>query len=454
MSYPPEYSHPKPQASNLRLLCLSNGHGEDIIAVRILQELQQHSTSFNIAALPLVGEGLAYTQVGIPLIGSVKTMPSGGFVYMDGRQLMRDLKGGLLQLTLAQLGAIRSFSRNQAQPSYQASAILAVGDIVPLLFAWLSGANYAFVGTAKSEYYVRDENGNLQGRSPFTRLENWSGSVYHPWERWLMSHSRCQAVFPRDSFTTQTLQKLSIPAFDLGNPMMDLEPVTPLDISDLQKRRSLTILLLPGSRPPEAYNNWQQIIAAVSGLMVTFSDRNLIFLAAIAPSLNLEPLCQTLVNAGFVGVGSPEIPGVEPTIHLNPPSQESKFQNPLTFKQKNAYVILTQQAYNECLHIAEVAIAMAGTATEQFVGLGKPAITFPGNGPQFTYTFAEAQSRHLGASVTLVEHPQQVADAMHSLLNDAERLKLIAENGLRRMGKPGAAKRIAQCLIERIPPLF
>ena len=454
MSYPPEYSHPKPQASNLRLLCLSNGHGEDIIAVRILQSLQQRSTSIDIAALPLVGEGRAYTQVGIPLMGSVKTMPSGGFVYMDGRQLMRDLKGGLLQLTLAQLGAIRSFSHNQPDRDRQASAILAVGDIVPLLFAWWSGANYAFVGTAKSEYYVRDENGNLPGRSPFTRLENWSGSVYQPWERWLMSHSHCKAVFPRDSFTTQTLQKLSIPAFDLGNPMMDLEPVTPLDISDLQKRRSLTILLLPGSRPPEAYNNWQQIIAAVSGLMVTFSDRNLIFLAAIAPSLNLEPLCQTLVNAGFVGVGSPEIPGVEPTIHLNPPSQESKFQNPLTFKQKNAYVILTQQAYNECLHIAEVAIAMAGTATEQFVGLGKPAITFPGKGPQFTYTFAEAQSRHLGASIILVENPQQVADAMHSLLNDRERLKLIAENGLRRMGKPGAAKRIAQCLIERITPPF
>ncbi len=455
MSYPPECSHRKPQASNLRLLCLSNGHGEDIIAVRILQELQQRSTSFNIAALPLVGEGRAYTQVGIPLIGSVKTMPSGGFIYMDGRQLMRDLKGGLLQLTLAQLGVIRSFSHNQAQPSHQESAILAVGDIVPLLFAWLSGANYAFVGTAKSEYYVRDENGNLPGRSPFTRLENWSGSVYQPWERWLMSHRRCKAVFPRDSFTTQTLQKSSIPAFDLGNPMMDnLEPVTPLDISDSQKRRSLTILLLPGSRPPEAYNNWEQMIAATEKLIATFSDRDLIFLAAIAPSLNLKPLCQILVNAGFVGEGSLEISGVEQIIQLNPPLQEAKFQKELTFKRKNASVILTQHAYNECLHMAEVAIAMAGTATEQFVGLGKPAITFPGKGPQFTYTFAEAQSRHLGASIILVENPQQVADAMHSLLNDQERLKLIAENGLRRMGKPGAAKRIAQCLIERITPPF
>ena len=97
---------------------------------------------------------------------------------------------------------------------------------------------------------------------------------------------------------------------------------------------------------------------------------------------------------------------------------------------------------------------MAGTATEQFVGLGKPAITFPGNGPQFTYTFAEAQSRHLGASIILVENPQQVADALQSLLNDLERLKLIAENGLRRMGKPGAARRIANCLTEIFSPPF
>ena len=54
---------------------------------------------------------------------------------------------------------------------------------------------------------------------------------------------------------------------------------------------------------------------------------------------------------------------------------------------------------------ADIAIAMAGTATEQFVGLGKPAVIFPGEGPQFTYAFAEAQSRLLGCSITLVESP-------------------------------------------------
>ena len=89
-------SSPSSLTPNLRLLCLSNGHGEDIIAVRIVQELQQLCPNLKIAALPIVGEGKAYTQLGIPLIGSVKAMPSGGFVYMDGRQLLGDIQGGLL----------------------------------------------------------------------------------------------------------------------------------------------------------------------------------------------------------------------------------------------------------------------------------------------------------------------------------------------------------------------
>ena len=94
----------------MRVLCLSNGHGEDAIALRILRELQQQPTPPDLTALPIVGEGYAYTNSGIPLIGSVKAMPSGGFIYQDGRQLARDIRGGLLQLTLAQLRAIRAWA--------------------------------------------------------------------------------------------------------------------------------------------------------------------------------------------------------------------------------------------------------------------------------------------------------------------------------------------------------
>jgi uncharacterized protein (TIGR03492 family) len=442
-------SNTQAETSGLRLLVLSNGHGEDVIAVRILQELQRQPNPPEIYALPIVGEGYAYRNLNIPVIGSVQTMPSGGFVYMDSRQLLRDVRGGLLQLTLKQIKAIRSWVK-QEQLGNQIG-ILAVGDIVPLLFAWLSGGNYAFVGTAKSEYYVRDESGVLK-RNKSARWENFSGSIYHPWERWLMTRRRCKAVFPRDSLTTKILKSLRVPAFDVGNPMMDgLEPSFPTqrfyatDTEQQEIIRPLILTLLPGSRPPEAYNNWEEILVAVSSLMGSFREKDsilhtsgtVVFLGAIASSLDSKILSGSIKAHGWRLVANDESPVKVPDAAA------------LTFKQKNAYFILTQNAYNDCLHLADMAIAMAGTATEQFVGLGKPAITIPGKGPQFTPAFAEAQSRHLGRSIILVEKAPEVGRVVRSLFLNPDELHIIAENGARRMGKPGAARRIAECLIEK-----
>lgn len=410
----------------MKLLCLSNGHGEDIIALRILQALQRHSSQLELAALPIVGEGQRYAAYGIPIVGTVKQMPSGGFVYMDGRQLARDLRGGLLPLTLSQLRTVRQWAKT-------GGFVLAVGDIVPLLFAWWSGAPYVFVGTAKSEYYLRDEQGLLPRQSWFERLESWSGSVYLPWDRWLMRQPRCKAVFPRDSLTSAVLRRWAIPAHDLGNPMMDgLAPSGvefPVEIeADTPEAQPLTFVLLPGSRSPETYENWQILIQAVSALLITYGNqRQLLFLAAIAPQVDFEPLQQTLEGYGW---------------RLSPGSSEH-----LIFSNYRAKLILTR-AFTDCLHQADFALAMAGTATEQFVGLGKPALIFPGRGPQFTPRFAEAQTRLLGAGVTLVEQPSRVASVVQSLLQDPDRLEWIRSNGVRRMGTPGAAERIAKALIQ------
>lgn len=442
--------HPQTRSSSLQLLVLSNGHGEDVIARSILQELQKQSHPPDVYALPLVGEGKAYQKLDIPLVGSVRTMPSGGFIYMDNKQLMRDVRGGLVQLTWKQIQAVRQWVKKQQKLGNQ-SAILAVGDIVPLLFAWVSGANYAFVGTAKSEYYVRDEVGLLERTTKGSaRWENFSGSIYHPWERWLMNRRRCKAVFPRDSLTTKILQSWkNIPAFDVGNPMMDgLEPRFSTqnlyrgDGEYKEMERPLIVTLLPGSRSPEAYENWEVIMNAVSSLMAQFREsqfvghtsKTIVFLVAIALNLDLNTFCQTMEIMGWRSYT--ESPLQIPESHI------------LTFKQKNAYVMLTQNAYNECLHLGDLAIAMAGTATEQFIGLGKPAITIPGKGPQFNPAFAEAQSRHLGASVILVEKPTDAGKEIHSLLEDPDKFHLASQNGIRRMGKPGAAKRMAECLIQ------
>jgi len=459
-------SHPFSYSAPDRVLCLSNGHGEDVIAIRILEALQKRTNAPQLAALPLVGEGRVYQQMGIPLIGPVKTMPSGGFIYMDGRQLARDLQGGLLQLTLNQFRTIRQWAK-------QGGSILAVGDIVPLLLAYLSGAPYAFVGTAKSEYYLRDENGNL---FPKTAIDGWSGSVYYPWERWLMSRPRCRAVFPRDRLTSEMLQKWEIPAFDLGNPMMDgLEPNSlvvrrpePMTVGATRQWQTtpaiatattvyrtvswgrpdkpaeqLSVVLLPGSRPPEAYENWQLILQAVDGLLQTAGpETKLTFLGAIAPSLDLETLAYWLQRHGWQ---------LQPTPSPSDACGLDRVDaQALQFKHHHATLILTQRAFAECLHLADWAIAMAGTATEQFVGLGKPAIIMPGQGPQFTYAFAEAQTRLLGPSVTLVDHPAAVAPTLLTLQQHPDRLEAIAQNGYRRMGTAGAATRIADCLMTQL----
>lgn len=418
----------------MKLLCLSNGHGEDVIALRIIQQLQKHPHCPQLAALPIVGEGHAYRSHGIPVMGQVKAMPSGGFIYMDGRQLARDLRGGLAQLTWTQLQTVRAWAR-------EGGMILAVGDIVPLLFAWQSGATYAFVGTAKSEYYVRNEQGVLPRGSWFEQFESAWGSVYLPWERFLMSRPQCKAVFPRDTLTVEILSQWSIPAFDVGNPMMDgLEPV---GINLGRQEGDLTFVLLPGSRVLEAYENWETILGAVSELLkssgllkilrlgqplLESTQTSLRFLGAIAPTVDTAPLCRTLERYGWISVP----------------------QSPLTFKQGSATLQLVLSAFNDCLHQADLAIAMAGTATEQFVGLGKPAFILSGKGPQFTSTFAEAQTRLLGDSVIWVKHPHQLPEAVQELLQDPQRLQSISKNGQRRLGKAGASERIAQLLLERL----
>jgi len=406
----------------MKLLILSNGHGEDAIAARIAEKLQLIPHSPELAILPLVGEGHAYRGFNIPLIGRVKKMPSGGFVYMDSRELWRDLQGGLLQLTLAQFQSIRQWSK-------EGGKILAVGDILPLIFAWLSGAEYAFIGTAKSEYYLRDENSWLASTS---LLQRSLGSDYFPWERWLMSRPNCKGVFPRDTLTSQNLKQFSIPAFDLGNPMMDGLQVITKPVLAIPKK--LTILLLPGSRSPEAERNWQLILQAVNQILQEFTNQAICFLAAIAPSLSLDSFQSRLIEEQWqtISLNSVDIPIDDPQA--------------ISFEKDNTKLFLSQHAYGDCLNISDIAIAMAGTATEQFVGLGKPVFSLSGEGPQFTSNFAKRQTYLLGESVIFVNNVREIGKELNSILNSPEKLQAIAENGKKRLGEPGAAARIANCL--------
>lgn len=421
----------------MKLLCISNGHGEDAIALPVLQELRRlPQPPAEIVTLPTVGVGKAYSNNNFPIVGAVQTMPSGGFIYMDRRQLVRDLQGGLVGLTIGQIKTVQNWARSGGK-------ILAVGDIVPLFFAWLSGAEYAFIGTAKSEYYVRDSQGRAL-HSQRNSIEIKTGSIYLPWERWLLSHPRCKAVFPRDRLTAEILQQRQIPAFDLGNPMTDgveIDRILPkfygAESVNRERARPLIVTLLPGSRPPEAYTNWAQIIIAANSLIPVFKHRSLVFLAAIAPTLDLDTLQGNLRAKGWT-----QITTIDADLTTLMPDEQGIY-----YQRDNATLMISTQAYQQFMHLGDCAIAMAGTATEQFISLGKPAFTISGNGPQFTPAFAEAQTRLLGESIILVADPQAVGVEIDRLLQQPDRLQSIARNGLLRMGTPGAAKRIADCLM-------
>ncbi|MGC1310479.1 MAG: lipid-A-disaccharide synthase-related protein [Phormidesmis sp.] len=448
----------------MKLLCISNGHGEDAIAAHILTPLRQSHPDISLSALPITGSGSPYQSINIPIIGRTQVLPSGGFLNRDARQLARDMNQGLIALTRSQLSALKTWSKTGSRQTDK--FILAVGDIVPLIFAYRSGLPYAFVGTAKSEYWHRDERGKLPATTLAENLAGWSGSVYLPWERWLMSRPNCKAAFVRDGLTAQQLNRLGIRAQYSGNPMMDgLAPTGKLTalLSELvksslqppavdsqtqaangsiglspgvdrakataryvtqkqQPTTPLTIVLLPGSRPMEAYENWANIIAAVPSLTQALPRRPLILLAAIASSLSLKKL-QAPLSSWQLQPGSYPI-----------------------FTQQSVTLLLVNDAYSDCLHQAEIAIATAGTATEQFVGLGKPAITLPGNGPQFTPAFATVQAKMLGPSIQMVNKPEDVGPAIAQIISDPDRLHLIYENGKQRMGEPGAGGAIAQQL--------
>ena len=421
----------------MRLLCLSNGHGEDAIAVSILKALQDLPQCPHIDVLPIVGEGHAYENHDFSMIGTVKAMPSGGFIYMDGQQLAKDIQGGLLTLTLEQLKTIRQWAQC-VKRSGEPGMVLAVGDVVPMFFAWQSGLPFAFIGTAKSEYYLRDESGPIDRSSWWDdRFAYATGSVYYPWERWFMTQKSCKAVFPRDRITTETLQALGVPAYDLGNPMMDLDLNL---VVQTTSDSALTILLLPGSRSPEVYRNWDVMMSGVQDLCAKF-DRTVQFLVALSPGLEVDRFESALRQAGW------ELDSER----LNFEPLEARRGREWNFQGLNVvfHLILGGGSFSEYAYRAEVAIAMAGTATEQFVGLGKPVLTLPGAGPQFTPAFAEAQTRLLGLSVLHLQQPTQISSCLTQLLHNPAELNDIANNGRLRMGPSGAADRIAQALVSQ-----
>lgn len=393
-----------------RILFISNGHGEDNHSGHIIQTLRELQPTLEIAAMPIVGEGNAYRRLNVPLIVPTQTLPSGGFTYVNRLLLFRDIGSGLVGLTWRQIRAIRRYR-------HRFDLIMATGDIVSQAFAYLSGKPYvSFISCLSSLYEGRLRVGPFIG--------------------FALRANRCLTVITKDPYTAQDLRQQGIAKATFGGiPAMDrLKPSG----RDLQLHPDLPMIaLLPGSRWPESERNFALQLRWVRQ-MVKLRPK-IQFRAALVPNL-MERLPQIADGEGW----RYHDPG-QGMIQLIDPEDES------------VRVLCCSDAFADIVYQTTLVIGMAGLAVEQAAALGKPIIHIAGEGPQFNWAFAEAQTRLIGETSLLIgsgpatpETLQEAAQRCHEILADPEYLARCDRQGRQRFGPPGASHRICQILLSSL----
>jgi len=415
-----------------RLLVLSNGHGEDLIALRVIEALRQLQPKLAIATLALVGEGSAFNAaretLSLDCLGPCRSLPSGGFSNQSLSALLRDLAAGLPRTTWRQVQLVRRWGAT-GQP------VLAVGDLLPLAMAWLGGGPYGFIGTPKSDFTWRTPS--PPGWGSTTLADSYhlgKGSEWDPWEWALMARPRCRLVAVRDRLTARGLKARGVAAVAPGNPMMDGIPSRPLPPLGGARR----LLLLPGSRLPEALGNLERLLACLPDPDTCDLLGGVIALMPVATGLATSPDLATIFGAAGLRAQTPPPADGAPTSRR--------------WGRHGLDLWIDTGVFDAWAPWGEVGLATAGTATEQLVGLGVPALSLPGPGPQFTRGFARRQCRLLGGAVLPCGGPEEARARLLALLSDRQARERLGRRGRLRMGPSGGSARLARLISERLWP--
>ena len=387
------------------VLLLSNGHGEDLSGALVASHLIQRGIA--VEALPLVGHGTSYRQLGIPVLGRTRSCSTGGLGYTSLAGRIAELLEGQMLYVLNRLLLLRRRRRHYG-------LVLAVGDLLAVLGGWFSGLPTAVYLVAYSSHY--------------------EGRLRLPWPcGWLLGRPGIRAIWSRDELSAADLSgQLGRPASFLGNPFLDAvsgNEAPPAGVGDPE------LLLVPGSRLPEAARNLAlmlELLAQLPGkLPVEWpGGRRLRMRAALGPGLERACIAQLAAPLGWQLEG-----------------EDRLVRGPLELE-------LSWGGFGQLLPRAQLVLCSAGTAAEQAVGLAIPVLQLPGQGPQFTPGFAEAQRRLLGAGVFCAPEPSSAAELAHQLLEQqldpiqgpALRRQL-ATIGKERIGRPGGSQAMAGAIM-------
>ena len=168
--------------------------------------------------------------------------------------------------------------------------------------------------------------------------------------------------------------------------------------------------LFPGSRFPELLDNLKLILEVLETMSKLQYFENIAFKFAIVKALSMEEIRQILNQRKWIYI-------------------EKKGKNDgLEFTYGFITINLNWNLFEEILFKSNFVISMAGTASEQAIGLAKPVIQIEGNGPQFTKSFAEAQRRLLGryvfCSTNYINKKDQINQTINLILKVIYLIKL------------------------------
>ena len=373
----------------MRVLVLSNGHGEDVIGSRLARHLQSAAPGIELTAFPLVGTGSAYRAAGLAVQGPVRQLPSGGLTFHSTANFMADLRAGLLPLTLGQLRQLRWSDRPDA--------VIVVGDVWALALSLLTGLPARRRFAVQTLVSVRQATGAvpLPNRLLMERIT--------PLEAWLQRRFT-QRVWLRDSETAAALKLRGVSQAEYaGSLLFDAPPVRSAATDGRQ------VLLLPGSR-----DSASESLGHMLALVRKFPDVS----------------WQTAWAAGDF----PEPAGW----HLLP-------GEPAVLEQGAFRVELHRGAFEQLLSRASLAVGTAGTALEQAAAAGVPVLTFA-LGARHSPAFVANQERLLSGALTVAASPDAavLAPLVRKLLEDPSARAEAARAGALVLGRPGGLPRIAQ----------
>jgi len=356
-------------------LFITNGHGEDIVAVQIIKELSKKHLDIDV--MPVVGKGDIFKGLGVKMIGPRKALPSGGFGLRNYSYLSKDIFAGLLGKVISQVRVL-----NNNKWSY--SLVIGIGDIVPIIYSMLTGCKFIFLGVNKSEYYKKL-------------------AFNYTWIEKKLLKDRCELTLARDRRTANALASYGINAQYVGNPMMDA-------VKDIRRSghrgigKSRVIGFLPGTRD-DAYKNIEDFYKIA--WQISLINKKIRFILSIPSTLDRKKL-------------------------LN-------IKMPVNIKLSSNF--------KDVLSRSSIIIGLSGTGNEQAAGIGLPVIAFPGRGAQFNSRFAHGQKELLGDALLLLpRRSETIAKEAVALLKNRKRIVSMGRAGMKRMGGPGATKRIAEII--------